>query len=181
MARLHPFCLLLASKTTTVQTVAVTLTWTASRDDQEIQLLPVETTCQIKLLFLPWYSLLSNLSSSLRSVGAVATLLDASCATKTEFPIFLQTLFDTWNATDSTSLTPPSNLMSILMGQHYFQNSSPVWDFRIKGGMASGNSNAFVVGNKTNNAPSPLGPGNADWLKLNGTLGALAREVCILF
>ena len=65
-------------------------------------------------------------------------------------------------------------------GQHYFvkQDNSlvPVWDLRSSG-ENTGNPNAIVFAQKVENAPSPDGPENVDWVELKKLSGELANLV----
>ncbi len=65
-------------------------------------------------------------------------------------------------------------------GQHYFvkQNGQlvPVWDLRSSGENA-GNPNAIVFAQKVENAPSPDGPDNVDWVELKKLSGDLSNLV----
>lgn len=128
----------------------------------------------------------------LSNVGAVAELFDISCLVGSSSFATIQTeAYNVWDKLPSSittleianfaRLVPPFDKYAVL-GQHYFVTSptnasttSPKWDFtsdRFKG-----NANAFVIGAKTGDLPSPAGSADIDWLSLKNVEGELATSI----
>ena len=161
LARLHPLPLVLASRTTPVQLL--------------------EPIREITIVFIVIFPL-SNLVSSLRSTGAVASLYDLACISQSpEFDDIQDLAFDLWNASPGpANRTPPKS--SSFLGNHFFITSpsgtglSPVWDYRA--GAAKGNPDAFVLAAKVADVPAPTSVQDVDWLQLKSVSGSLATQVC---
>ena len=70
------------------------------------------------------------------------------------------------------------------LGDYYFVNQNngltPVFDFRSTG-QTTGNPNAIFFGAKNEDAPSPDGSANIDWLELEHVSGELANAVYRVF
>jgi len=119
------------------------------------------------------------------TAGALAELFDLSCVyTKPIFNNITGLAFNKWSAAPA-SLTAADVITDLIgnpyvLGQHFFQTNaaggfSPVWDFRSASQV--GHPNAFVVGAKTGDLPSPNGASNVDWLQLKNSSGLLADEI----
>ncbi|KAJ7635063.1 hypothetical protein FB45DRAFT_1057001 [Roridomyces roridus] len=122
------------------------------------------------------------------NVGAVAELFDISCLYgEPEFLNMSQIAYQMWELMPPTE--PILNLInyfaafraSMVLGQHYFVQSptvtglSPKWDFTSAS--LAGHADAFVIGAKAGDMPSPNGPSAVDWLMLNNVQGSLAKQV----
>lgn len=121
-----------------------------------------------------------------RSVGAVAELLDISCAHGTPlFDPIESAAFSLFNAEKSITVDDVISALGSsfpVLGQHYFVTNpftgsgvSPVFDFRAAS--RKGDPNAFVLANKTGDIVAPSGSQDVDWLELTGAQGKLAKHV----
>jgi len=121
------------------------------------------------------------------SIGAVARLFDASCLYNTDE--FLTVEIDVFNLWDECPSFDPkdSGVADVLeqnwilpLGDHYFvtKNSTltPVFDFTSTGQNA-GNPKAIFFGKKIEDALSPDGTDNVDWVELENVGGELATTV----
>jgi len=123
------------------------------------------------------------------NVGAVAEIIDISCLYNTdEFSEINTQAYEVW--TDLPSEFTTFDLIDVLhgdnlvLGQHYFitnpvtgSGTSPKWDFTSA--HFNGDSEAFVVGAKVGDLPSPDGPSDIDWLYLTNVPneGELATSI----
>ncbi|PPQ74788.1 hypothetical protein CVT24_003727 [Panaeolus cyanescens] len=125
------------------------------------------------------------------SAGALANLFDISClSSNTRVFNAIQDVAFTQFTSSSSSLSTftPSVTGSYgysapltLVGHHFFQPTAtgglaPVWDLRP----FLNNPDAFVVGARVGDIPSPDGAGaseNVDWLQLSGVQGGFADLV----
>ncbi|CAE7139380.1 unnamed protein product [Rhizoctonia solani] len=106
------------------------------------------------------------------SAGAVATLVDLSCAYTgdrqlfNDVQIWAYKLFPDWQEV--------SKPYTYVIGKHYFvsQNGAiaPKFDFTQTG-------NGYTVTKKIGGIASPDGSSNVDWLELQNTSGSLAKYV----
>lgn len=123
----------------------------------------------------------------LRSIGALATLFDASC---------IVDLIEYCTSGTNTPVETTINVLQaalgkspLILGHHYFINNptgaagvSPTFDFRADS--EKGNPEAFVVTSKTEDVKSPVDPTqNVDWLQLTAIPGngELASTVYRIF
>ncbi|KAJ7635062.1 hypothetical protein FB45DRAFT_790570 [Roridomyces roridus] len=131
-------------------------------------------------------------TSTWTNVGAVAELFDVSCLAASglsDFSDLTQSVFQSWQAVPPTvtileiiDTLAPFHLQGFL-GQHFFVPSpsgtglSPEWNFASAS--LAGHPNAFVIGAKVGDIPSPNGPPAIDWLMLNNATatGVLARQI----
>ncbi|TCD70716.1 hypothetical protein EIP91_002092 [Steccherinum ochraceum] len=127
------------------------------------------------------------------NVGAVAELVDISCADSSKYASLTQSVFDLWQRAPESlttqkliqDLSPidPIFKQPIILGQHFFVTNpitgsgiSPKWDFTSAS--LQGHSDAFVVGAKVGDIVAPSNSGtNIDWLMLNAAQGNLASNV----
>ena len=122
----------------------------------------------------------------IRSVGAVAELLDISCLYGTKvFPALTASAFNVFNA--SKHITAQGVIAALgdsaaVLGQHYFVTNpftgvgvSPTFDFRAAS--QAGDPDAYIIANKTGDVPAPTGSQDVDWLELAGAVGGLAKHV----
>lgn len=116
-----------------------------------------------------------------RSVGAVASVADASCLASQKGVTLADAssaAYYIWQnanlATKSRALLSEFNLPAL--GQHYFVSAgtgiNPKWDF-----VAAMGPNAYVVGSKVAGLPAPTGSNDVDWLQLKGVDGGLGNAV----
>ncbi|KII95406.1 hypothetical protein PLICRDRAFT_48366 [Plicaturopsis crispa FD-325 SS-3] len=126
-------------------------------------------------------------TSTYTNIGAVATLFDASCLYGYSGFADAQTVaYDAWVAAPA-SATPADveaelGTTPYVLGYHYYVTNpitgsgvSPEWDFTA--GKFAGNPDAFVVGARAGDIPSPDGSANVDWLSINAVEGDLANEI----
>ncbi|CAE6482422.1 unnamed protein product [Rhizoctonia solani] len=106
------------------------------------------------------------------SAGALATLVDISCAYASdpylfkEVQVWAYNLYPEWQVAAKPYTT--------VIGKHYFISQSgaiaPKFDFAQSG-------KGYTVVKKIGGAPSPDGSKNVDWLELQNTSGSLAKYV----
>ncbi|THH00864.1 hypothetical protein EW026_g1722 [Hermanssonia centrifuga] len=123
------------------------------------------------------------------NVGALAELFDISCLSPSYYDDVTDAAWSVWEhapaditAADVIAALAPYHL-SFVLGQHYFITNpitgsglSPKWDFTSAS--EAGNPDAFVVGARTGDIPSPTDPAvNIDWLSLSAVQGALADQI----
>ncbi|EGO03871.1 hypothetical protein SERLA73DRAFT_175561 [Serpula lacrymans var. lacrymans S7.3] len=127
-------------------------------------------------------------SSTYELVGAVAELFDVSCLYGT--PAFESTpaqTYTAWNASSAITSQEIIGTLSLLeapvvLGQHYYvanpvgSGLSPKWDF-TSSGYTTGNSNAYMIGVKKGDIPSPDTEVNIDSLEVANVKGGLATTV----
>lgn len=120
------------------------------------------------------------------TAGAVAEILDISCLYGTsEFGKIPTYALDAYNSlpTSVTIFDVISELEGspYVLGQHYFIKNptsgalTPKWDFTSAA--FAGNADAYVVGAKVGDLPSPTSTSDIDWLALNDASGDLATQV----
>lgn len=126
------------------------------------------------------------------NVGAVARLFDASCLYGSQDFLNIEVdVFDLW--TNCPTESPSDSVLASQLkqdwnldplGDYYFVDQSdslvPVFDFRSTG-QTTGNPNAIFFGAKNEDAPSPDGDVNIDWLELKHVSGGLANAVYRVF
>ncbi|PSR90833.1 hypothetical protein PHLCEN_2v4802 [Hermanssonia centrifuga] len=123
------------------------------------------------------------------NVGALAELFDISCISPSYYDDVTDAAWFVWEhaPADLTAAEVIAGLapyhLKFVLGQHYFITNpitgsglSPKWDFTSAS--KAGNANAFVVGARTGDIPSPTDPAvNIDWLSLSGVQGDLADQI----
>lgn len=120
-----------------------------------------------------------------RSIGAVATLFDASCFFNEIQSLSKKNSGDAVQAATNTVAAKHS----IVLGHHFFVNNptgtpglSPTFDFRSDS--ERGDPTAFVITSKIGDIPAPVNPTtNVDWLELAAIPGHgdLANNVFRIF
>ncbi|GJJ10925.1 hypothetical protein Clacol_005154 [Clathrus columnatus] len=113
-------------------------------------------------------------SGTFTSIGALATLFDASCVFEI---IDYIASGETGGEITIAALKAALGYSPLVLGHHYFINNptgaagiSPTFDFRADS--EKGNPEAFVVTSKTEDVPSPVDPtDNVDWLQLTAIPG----------
>ncbi|CAL1699293.1 unnamed protein product [Somion occarium] len=123
------------------------------------------------------------------NVGAVAEIFDVSCLDPGLFVKATDIVSSVWEKAPK-GVTPQKVIKDlavigspIVLGQHYFITNpitgtglSPKWDFTSAS--LAGHPDAFVVGARTGDLPSPTDPTeNIDWLSLDGVQGNLADQI----
>ncbi|KAF8577686.1 hypothetical protein K439DRAFT_1639485 [Ramaria rubella] len=127
-----------------------------------------------------------NAAGTFTSIGAVATLLDASCVFNIISAIANK---DSEASIAIDAVTAALGSSPLVLGHHYFVDNptgaagvSPTFDFRADS--EKGNPNAFVITAKTGDIPAPTNPTtNVDWLSLAAIpgQGELASNVFRIF
>ena len=132
--------------------------------------------------------LLTPLTTSYSSIGALAEVLDASClATQQDFATSQTALFNLWSADpasiqESIAALAREHLPGVL-GQHYFVPNpktgvglSPKWDFTSA--KLAGDADAFMIGAVNSSIPSPDAPASdVTWLHVVNVEGGLADTI----
>lgn len=121
----------------------------------------------------------SDFSSYPRSGGALAQILDISCAYgQDEFDHIPDDLYNVWERVFPDVFTTAHVMEalswvdnSVILGKHFFTaDLKPEWDFQRSG-------RGYVLGKKTDEAPAPTGKQDIAWLRLEAAEGDLSRLV----
>jgi len=119
---------------------------------------------------------------------ALAEVFDISCAYNSSiFPNLTSKAITKWEhapaKVTAAKIISAFNGNPHVLGQHYYVpnpvtgvGNSPKWDFTSSAAY-KGNPNAFAVGAKTGDIPSPAGKTDIDWVQLKVVAGDLATTI----